>query len=220
MPTFAIIAEGVTDQIVLEKIIRLVYKGTSGADDLAVTHLQPARDTTDEARQVDNDFGGWQQVLEHCSTPENLYEALALNDYVIIHIDSDICRNDLITVDQNLPFDELVVAIEDILLSSIDSGILDNHRDKFILAVAVHSTECWLLPFFTKVGVERKKINSCEELLRIIARRDGFSYSKDGPGYLDLVRSIKKFKEISAASICSPSLDRFVKSLPAPISSI
>lgn len=217
MPTFALISEGVTDQIVLEKIIRLVYKGTQGADELAVTHLQPTRDATDQARQADEDFGGWQQVLEHCSTPENLYEAISLNDYVVIHIDSDICRHDSITIDPNLPFENLISAIESVVLDCIDPLILEAHREKFILAVAVHSTECWLLPFFTSVAAERIKVNSCEDMLRVIARRDRFAYTKDGPGYLDLVRNIKKIKDVTAAAACSPSLKRFIEALPGPI---
>lgn len=217
MPTFAIVAEGITDQIVLEKIIRLFYKGTSDAEGLAFTYSQPGRDTTDQARQVDEDFGGWQQVIEHCSTPEYIYEALSLSDYVVVHIDSDICRNDLITVDQNLPFDELIVEIENVILNAIDPVILGGYREKFILAVAIHSTECWLLPFFTKVLTERKKVNSCESVLRAIARREGFAYSKDGPGYLDLVLTIKKFKDVSTAALYSPSLKRFISSLPVSI---
>ncbi|WP_122439775.1 hypothetical protein [Pseudomonas viridiflava] len=217
MPAFAIIAEGVTDQIVLEKIIRLIYKSADSTAEISVTHLQPTRDATDDARQADGDFGGWQQVLEHCSSPTNLYEALALNDYIVIHIDSDICRNEQVAVDPNLPFDDLIVSIEDILFGVIDPAILADHRSKLILAVAVHSTECWLLPFFTNNAVERKKVNSCEEVLRTIAKREGINYAKDGPCYLDLVRDIRKVKQLLSAAACSPSLARFISSLPAVV---
>lgn len=214
MPTFALISEGITDQIVIEKIIRLAYKGTAAADELDVNHLQPTRDATDIARQGEEDFGGWQQVFEHCSLAANLYEALALNDYVVIHVDSDICWHDSISIDPVQDFSALVAEIEDLIRSKINSDILISCADRIILAVAVHSTECWLLPFFTKAQAERSRVNSCEGLLRSIILRDGGTYAKTGPGYFDLVRNIKRLKDIEAAATFSPSLARFLSRLP------
>lgn len=82
MTTVALIAEGITDQIVIENIIQELYE-----DELDVNYMQPARDATDEARTAN--FGGWELVLEYCSIPDRIQEALALNDYVIIQIDTD-----------------------------------------------------------------------------------------------------------------------------------
>ncbi|WP_338745269.1 hypothetical protein V3D52_24035 [Pseudomonas putida] len=214
MPTFALISEGITDQIVIEKLIRLAYKGVDFEDGFDINHLQPTRDATDVARQEEDDFGGWQQVFEHCSIAANLYEALSLNDYVVIHVDSDICWHESISIDPAQNFLDLVVEVESLIISKIDPQILSSCQDRIIIAVAVHSTECWLLPFFTRTQSERTRINSCEGLLRSIVHRGGERYSKDGPGYFDLVRSIRKYKDVEAAAKCSPSLARFLSSLP------
>ena len=217
MPTFALISEGITDQIVIEKIIRLFYKGTAGEEDFDVTHLQPTRDATDQARQNADDFGGWEQVLEHCSIARNLYEALAFNDYVVVHVDSDICWNESVDIDPGQSFDGLMAAVEEVVLQKIDPQIIASYRDRIIFAIAVHSVECWLLPFFTRIHNEKGRINSCEGLLSTILRRDSFSYSKDGPGYMELVKNIRRNKEVVTAAGYSPSLKRFISFLPAPV---
>lgn len=81
MPTFALITEGLTDQAVIEIVIREYYHAKF-ADEVDVNILQPARDATDEARAAGQ--GRWERVLEYCSFHDRISEALSLNDYLVI----------------------------------------------------------------------------------------------------------------------------------------
>jgi len=86
VPTFALITEGITDQVVLETVIRANCHSMT-TDEINIVPLQPTRDATDTARA--KDFGGWEKILEYCSSPNRILEALDFNDYVVIHIDTD-----------------------------------------------------------------------------------------------------------------------------------
>lgn len=213
MPSFALISEGITDQVVIEAILDSFYKG--GENDLSVSYIQPSRDATDLSRQDREDFGGWEQVLEHCSISEHMYEALALNDYIIIHIDSDICWHPTIQIDPGLPWSELVEAIQNLIISRIDHTITSHHKDRLIFAIAVHSTECWLIPLYTKIRGELNRVNDCEGLLGSIMRRNNDTYKKDYRVFKNLVRPLRKKKNLLDALSFSPSLNNFVASLPA-----
>ena len=212
MPSFALIAEGITDQVVIEAILDSFYKGED--DELSVAYIQPTRDATDQSRQEREDFGGWEQVLEHCSIPEHLYEALALNDYIIIHIDSDICWHPTIQIDPSIPWNELVETIQNLILSKIDPIILENHQNRLIFAIAIHSTECWLIPLYSKVRGELNRVNDCEGLLGAIMRRNNDIYKKEYRIFKTLVRPLRKKKTLLDALAFSPSLNNFVRSLP------
>jgi hypothetical protein len=60
MPTFAVVAEGITDQAVIENIIQDYYRANL-EDEVDVNNLQPLRDATDQARASGQ--GGWERVL-------------------------------------------------------------------------------------------------------------------------------------------------------------
>ncbi|WP_295461884.1 hypothetical protein [uncultured Pseudomonas sp.] len=212
MPSFALISEGITDQVVIESILDSFYKGE--VDDLSVAYIQPTRDATDVSRQDREDFGGWEQVLEHCSIAEHMYEALALNDYIIIQIDSDICWHPAIKIDPGLQWNELVEAIQNLILSRIDPAIIASHQEQLIFAIAIHSTECWLIPLYTKVLGELNRVNDCEGLLGCIIRRNNGVFKKEYRIFKDLVRPLRKKKNLLAALSSSPSLNNFVSKLP------
>lgn len=213
MPSFALFAEGITDQVVFEKIIKVFYKGIDDVD-VVVNCLQPTRDATDFSRQSEDDYGGWQQVLEHCSISENLHEAFSLNDYVVIHLDSDVADNDCTPIDPTQDWEAIVVGVEQMIIGSVNPELLDIYSGRFILAVAVQSTDCWLLPLFTNVAHERVTMKSCEGKLGMVLRRSNKYYKKDGPCYLDLVKEIKKRAHLTEMAKCSPSLTRFIQALP------
>lgn len=214
MPSFALISEGITDQVVIEAVLHAFYRGIPEGNELSVTHLQPTRDATDFSRQDKDDFGGWQQVLEHCTLSEHLYEAIALNDYIIIHIDSDICWHESIDIDPDQPSADLISSIEGLVLSKIDAKILEAYRDKIIVAIAIHSTECWILPYFSSTASERTKTNSCEIKLSEILSKNKITFKKDYNCYMGLARDMRKTKHLASAMKCSPSLSHFVSSLP------
>jgi hypothetical protein len=212
LPSFALIAEGITDQVVIEAILDSFYR--EDEEELSIAYIQPTRDATDASRQDVDDFGGWQQVLEHCSITEHLYEALAINDYVIIQIDSDICWHPTIQIDPSLPWSELITTIQNLILSRIDQSVIAAHQERLIFAIAIHSTECWLIPLYTKVRGELNRINDCEGLLGSIMRRNNDNYKKDYRTFTTLVRPLRKKKSLLEAISYSPSLNNFIASLP------
>jgi len=213
MPSFALIAEGITDQVIIEKVIKVFYK-SHGVGDVVVNSLQPTRDATDIARQQEGDFGGWQQVLEHCSIADNLHEAFAFNDYIVVHLDSDVSNNPDAGINSGLCLDDIVCQLEGLIEERIDSGILEAYCGRIILIIAVHSTDCWLLPLFTSISHERKAVRSCEEKLGRVVRRGNLYFKKDGPCYMDLVKNLKKKNHLDDMASCSPSLKSFLEKLP------
>ncbi len=73
-PTFGLIAEGLTDQIVLKNILFGYFKDP----DLIVKNLQPidSTDEDDDARK----FGGWYKVLKYCQDGDLLSD-LVFTDF-------------------------------------------------------------------------------------------------------------------------------------------
>src|SRR5258705_8105680 len=84
MATFALISEGLTDPIILEHMIHQICSEMFD-EGLDINPLQPLRDATDSA--IAASHGGWELVLEYCE--ERVADALATNDYVVIHLDTD-----------------------------------------------------------------------------------------------------------------------------------
>ena len=82
MPSFALITEGITDQIVIENILY----GFVGDLEIDINPLQPLRDETDENRA--SNFGNWHKVLEYCSS-DRFKNALQFNDFIVVQIDTD-----------------------------------------------------------------------------------------------------------------------------------
>ncbi|WP_338503609.1 hypothetical protein V6R86_08240 [Sphingomonas kaistensis] len=188
MPTFAIISEGITDQIVLDAIVQ----GSCAdkySDDVSVNFLQPIRDATDTNTAA---HGGWELVFEYCNL--RMLDAVSTNDYVIIHVDTDCGDHErfglaLTEGGADRPTAELVEDAKTILRSKIDPAILAEHAHKLIFAIAVHSTECWLLLLLFDV---RRTKGCAERLNRELNRKSGFRLSKDARSYMKASRLLKK----------------------------
>lgn len=79
MTNFALITEGITDQIVIENIL----KGYFHKDDMEFKELQPSKDNTD------TNYGNWLNVFEYCGSSK-FRGAFQYNEYIIIQIDTDV----------------------------------------------------------------------------------------------------------------------------------
>ena len=86
MTTFGLIAEGITDQIVIENILA----GYFNNPDIDVNFLQPLRDETDTNKQ--KNYGNCDNVIEYCKSVK-FKEAFQSNEYIIIQIDTDASEN-------------------------------------------------------------------------------------------------------------------------------
>jgi hypothetical protein len=93
MPTFGIIAEGLTDQYVIENILRGFFGGSG--DDLVVNYVRPPLDATGRAEGAgktgDKPPAGWTLVFKALRDGEHK-KALQFNDHVIVQIDTDVCE--------------------------------------------------------------------------------------------------------------------------------
>ena len=219
MPTFGIIAEGVTDQVIIENLLVGYFQDP----DLEVRALQPLRDNTD--KQEVASFGGWYQVLEYCQS-EVFIGAFQQNDYVIIHIDTDRCEDkhyDVSKLDENgktAPPALLIERVKSKFLALFEEcfgqEFYDQYHERILFAIAVHETECWLLPLFLK-SHHKSSVNKCLDKLNHQLRKDKQRTinrkNKDYRLYDQFSRRYLKKKEIDRHASENPSLAIFLDEL-------
>ncbi|MBP0017050.1 MAG: phage tail protein [Cyanobacteria bacterium SBLK] len=160
MARFGIIAEGITDQVVIENIL-MGYFDTS---DLDIIDLQPKRNKDASS------FGGWEQVLRYCQE-EDWEETFQLVDYVIIHIDTDVCEHPNFNIPKyeagrELSVKELRDRTIQKLQTLIGETFYSQFSEQFFFAIAIHSIECWLLPLYCSETKQAEQIKNCEKRLK------------------------------------------------------
>lgn len=169
MASFALITEGITDQVAISAVLYGLYD-----NEPEIRPVQPLRDATDEARQ--GSFAGWEKVFEYCSL-DDFAAVFATNDYAVIQVDTDVCGHvnfPVALVDANgdrSPVD-LVAEVIAFIGSKISPAILGTYGHRIFYAVSVHSLECWLLPVHaTAANDKRRTKNSEAHLQRILNGR-------------------------------------------------
>jgi hypothetical protein len=213
MPSFALVTEGITDQIALEAILIGHYDD----DDLEVNPLQPLRDATDVARQGND--GGWELVLEYCTNRTILDEAFVFNDYLIIQIDTDCGEHKNFDVPLTIggkdkSAEVLIEEIKAKINSKLGKEIVERHGEKIFYAVCVHSLECWLLPLYAKTSADISATKKCEARLERVLKAKDKTYVKDAPCYKVLVDEYAKSKVLKKHRSKNQSLNLFLDSLP------
>ena len=218
MPSFALITEGITDQVVLEMILEGHYRDRSP---VSVNLLQPLRDETDRSRVATGTFANWELVLEYCSNRDHIQAAFEYNDYLIIQIDSD-CGDHpnfgvpLTEGGQGRPAPLLVAEVRAKLIGKLGADLYDTYRDRIFFAICVHSLECWLLPLWEdQDGKKRRTLNCADHLQNALSRRKE-RFVKDYRTYRGLAGEYRKSGAITAAVGFNDSLKMFVESLPVP----
>ncbi|KYG98031.1 hypothetical protein [Bradyrhizobium sp. DOA1] len=169
MTTFALISEGITDQIILERMILQICSEIF-EEDLDINPLQPLRDATDSATNAPH--GGWELVLEYCE--ERVADALASNDYVVIHLDTDEGDHPnfglrLTEQGNERSYDHLIADAIEIVAARIGNDIYKAHTERLLFAISVHTMESWLLLYFFKRNEPKNSIN---RLNRLLAKAD------------------------------------------------
>ncbi|MAX93111.1 MAG: hypothetical protein CMK99_20595 [Pseudomonas sp.] len=211
MASFALITEGETDQVVLEEIIQTIYIEKTG-EEADVRVLQPLYDQTSKSRN--KVFGGWEMLLDFCSDKDRVLEALATNDYLVIQIDTDISEHARINISRLKEPKELLSCMKTYLQENIDQETFEAYQDKFIFAVAVHSTECWLLPLHEEREKDKSQILNCEKrLTRALASKD-INFSKTSKSFAGYAKGFQDFDVLEEARRHNFSLDHFIESLP------
>lgn len=217
MNDFAVIAEGVTDQVVIENILHGFFADSD--EEPTVSYVQPLRDTT--SKHGPYNPGGWSLVLKYFELGK-FKQALEFNRFLIVHIDTDVSEQpgfDVPWRDQGreLSPEELIERVAAKLRAMIGETINKEHGHRFIFAVAVHSIECWLLPILFKDN-KKSKITGCldaaDHELRVqkrprLRRGDG----KDPDGYKAASATYRKRKILFQHRDANPSLTVFLREL-------
>jgi len=217
MPSFALVTEGLTDQIIIENILI----GFFDDPDMSVNSLQPLRDETDRSRTINP--GNWHQVLEYCSS-ERFRGAFQFNDYVIVQIDTDVAADygvsDRDEEGNELSVEDMIERVKAVLIVHIGQEFYKNYTRRILFAVAVQSIECWLLPLLFGDKKKSKTVNCLGTLNQGLARKISFSIDPNNkrPEYYENISvEYTKRKRLMALYSSNPSLEAFVHELEKPL---
>lgn len=216
MTTFGIIAEGVTDQIVIENILA----GYFDDDDLDVRYVQPPLDDTDRGRAVGN--AGWGMVFKQFENRDFL-GALQFNEFLVVQIDTDVSEQKGYDVPwrdggRELSPEELIERVIARFRGLIGDELFAQHETRLIFAVAVHQVECWLLPLYYTDN-KRQKISGCLDAVNHACKRkdakplataDG---SKNPQSYREASEGFLKRRTLVKVCRQNPSLSVFIDAL-------
>lgn len=204
-----IVCEGISDYRILQHITERYLRDM----DAYTIPLKPK-----ETRQGTQDgFGSWQGVLEYIKGDDRMIvEAVKEGcDYVIVHIDTDVREQYGVPADFT-NHEELHDNVRKMLLNQLHPEFDPN---KVIFAIAIHETECWLIPFLTNDKKDCGKTDSCVNTLNRLLKDKG-SIDKDNknaekvrPIYQNILKQKKKVKDIKTASRYNCGFTYFIDTL-------
>jgi hypothetical protein len=213
--SFGIISEGITDQKVIKHILEGVF-GVEGTF-INVRFLQPLNDET--MQHADHSHGGW-TLVSKMLCGETLHEASLFVDFLVIQIDTDVSEEPGFDVPHHGPHgalssEELCEHVERKLCAWIGDSC-----DNFLLAVSVHSLECWLLPLLEQKRAKQAKVAGCLEAAnKALRQKNEPLLSKGGQkqpfAYAQVSRAYRKKKILNKLHTKNPSLCTFVSRLTA-----
>ena len=218
MPSFAVIAEGATDQAVLENILC----GYFDEDDPVVNRVQPPP----TVKGIEPAPGGWTLVFRSLRAGEHR-RALQFNDYVLIHIDTDVCEEPGFDVSRraadgrSLRPEELIEQVKLKLIAAMDPEFCARNAARIVFAIAVDSIECWLLPLlYGGEAAKKAKITGGLDAANMkLQRLNNPPLSKGDSkilaSYESASREYSKHKKLMKHRDENPSLDVFVANLEA-----
>lgn len=158
MLKFGIIAEGPTDQTVIENILLGYFEEQE--DEPAVNPIQPPRPLTETP-------AGWGHVFKSLQRKD--YEgALQFNDFLVIHIDTDVQEEPGFDVPRREGGKELLLAerVDRVIArlnKDMDPRFLQANAHRILFGIAVDSIECWLLPLLYREKKKAAKTSGCLE---------------------------------------------------------
>lgn len=204
-----IVCEGISDYRVLKHITERYLRDI----DVYTIPLKPK-----EKRIGKQDgFGGWNGVLEYISGSDKMILE-AINEgceYVIIHIDTDV-RNEYGLNSDYISQEQLHADVATMISEHIHPGF---DKSKIIFAIAIHETECWLIPFICDSTKECIKTDSCVATLNKLLKGNGFidkdnkNAEKAKSTYDRILRMKRKAKEIRMASKFNFGFAHFISTL-------
>lgn len=219
-----IVAEGKTDQVVIEHII------DGALADLGETFVDLVQPPV--AGGGPEDFGNWEHVFRWLAS-ERCRKALQLYDMLIVQIDTDVCERPGFDVSRReqareLEPRELIERVAERLQLQLGAELLAAYEHKIVFAIAVDELECWLLPLLFPDGqAKAAKTTGCfavamEELRRqnqpgLLGAKNA---TKDRARYAAISRPLRKPRQLGLARERQMSLDAFVTTLMAKAASL
>ncbi len=220
MPSFALVTEGLTDQIVIENILF----GFFDDPNIDINPLQPLRDETDRNHAVTP--GNWHKVLEYCSS-EEFRGAFQFNDYVIVQIDTDVASyygvSDRDEDGSELSAEDMIERVKTRLIERIGQEFYGNYSSRVVFAISVQSIECWLLPLFFTDNRKSKTVNCLNTLNQGLKTKKPFSIDPENknPRYYDNISAeYAKHKKLMQLYAFNPSSEAFVHELEKAVGTI
>lgn len=216
MKTFGLIAEGATDHAVIESILLGFFADQD--EEPLINRLQPPRDETGAPKE--GTFGGWNELFEYFKRGDHR-QALQFNSYLIVHVDTDVSEQKGFDVPhreggKELSPEELIPRVIARLTQAMGQEFYEQHKERFLFAVAVHQVECWLLPLLTNEAKKQGKTKGCLDAANdALRKRNEKALDKQPRRYQDASRGYRKRKALLACAPLNPSLKIFIEALEA-----
>lgn len=194
MTKFALFCEGVSEN----RMIRHITERYLG-EDVMVDGIYPSVKEA-HGQLVQDDFGGWKAVLDHCNEAD-FDRALDGHDYLIIQIDTDTCHQahyDVRTEEggQRLPDAVIYEKVKERILRDISEDKRREYDGRLIFAICFNETECWLLPIYYERNQKQcERTNSCIYALNQALQKQSLGIpdkAKNSPGAIKTYDKILK----------------------------
>lgn len=212
MLLFGIIAEGPSDQTVIENILLGYFHEQE--EEPVINYIQPPHPMLETA-------AGWTNVFNSLRRKD--YEgALQYNDFLVIHIDTDVQEEPGFDVPRRVDGNELTVSerVEKViqrLKNEIETDFLTANSHRILFAIAVDTIECWLLPLLYN-DKKAAKITGCIEAANRALRRAGRNGLSAGENkfiaaYEEVSCEYRRRKTLMDCHDKNPSLKLFINAL-------
>jgi hypothetical protein len=216
MTTIGILSEGKTDQKVIEQVLLGFF--ADRADALVINHFFPPRiPLPGEPKE-----GGW-TVLKRRLQDGHHRQAITFNNYLVIHIDTDVCEESGYGVSRRDPStgvelepDALRRAAIARLVEWLGDDFYEEYGERVLFAIAVDTIECWLLPLLAKEPATQRKTTGCAKAVNAAlkhAGRDSLDRGNRVERYADEAEPYSKRKTLLAKGRLNPSLRAFLDEL-------
>ncbi len=202
MQKFGLISEGVTDNAVLENILIGYFNQDISA---YINHLQPPPSAS----------GGWSRVLKYCSSMD-FKNDFDNNDFMVIQIDTDKSfelpfnvqhEENGVKLSVGQLIDKIKERFHQLFSTAYGADFLTQYGHRILFAVAIHSTECWLLPLYYKSVKDKSEIKSCYEKLN----KQINGLKKEHRIYDAISRDFCSNKKLEKAFLDNPSFKIFIE---------
>lgn len=204
-----IVCEGISDYRVLKYITERYLRD----EDVYVIPLKPK----ETAQGAQDGFGSWQGVLEYIKGDDQMIVKAVKEGcrYVIVHIDTDV--RDQYGVPKDFESEK---ELHENVKSKLTALVHTDFDTKLLLfAIAIHETECWLIPFLSEDKKSCSKIDSCVNAVNKLLKDKGFidkdnkNAEKVRPIYQYILNQKRKAKDIKKASAYNYGFAYFIAML-------